>query len=158
MAEVYLGLGSNLGDREEMIRRALAALPGHGVAVRRVSSVIETAPVGGPPQGRFLNAVVLVETGHDPLALLGHLKEIEAALGRIPSERFGPRAIDIDILLYDRCALSTPTLTIPHPRMWERDFVMIPLRELAGDIRPEMFPAIPPGPADIAPGSPGLSP
>lgn len=128
---IYLALGSNMGDRKRNIDLALIELEGIGVKIEKISSLIETDPAGGPPQGKYLNAVLRAATGLSPEALLLKIKIIEQKLGRTPTVRNGPRPIDIDILLYDDIALSTPELTIPHPRMRERDFVMNPLSEIA---------------------------
>ncbi len=135
MATVFLGLGSNLGDRADMIRTALARLSDeYGVGIEKVSSFIETDPVGGPPQGRFINAVARVRTELTPQALLSAVMDIERQLGRVRGVPNGPRTIDIDILLYDSITVSTETLTIPHPRMRDRAFVMTPLREIQPDL------------------------
>lgn len=131
MADVYIGLGSNLGDRKGNIKRALRELSSTPVKVIKVSSLIETEPVGGPPQRNFINAAAQIQTELSPGELLKLLKSIERKLGRVPSERNGPRVIDLDILVYDRLAMATPELTIPHPRMTERDFVLKPLQEIA---------------------------
>jgi 2-amino-4-hydroxy-6-hydroxymethyldihydropteridine diphosphokinase len=130
---VYLGLGSNVGDREGNIRGAVDQLNARGVHVLKISTIIETNPVGGPPQGLFLNAALRAETDLQPLDLLRVCLAAEAGLGRVRTVRNGPRTIDIDILLYDNLSLVTPELTIPHPRMQERDFVMRPLREIMPD-------------------------
>jgi len=127
---VYLGLGSNLGDRQGNLKRALEALTGK-VKVVKVSSIYETEPVGFLYQPRFLNAVCKVETGMEPLELLGFVKNIERELGRRQSFRDAPREIDIDILLYGDVVMDTPELTVPHPRMAERAFVLVPLAEIA---------------------------
>ena len=132
MSMAYLGLGSNLGDRRQKLERAVAALDGTpGVRVTRVSSFRVTPPFGVQDQPEFLNGVVQIETELDPPALLAAVKEIETALGRVPTYRWGPRVIDIDILLYDRLRWESPELTIPHPGILERPFVMEPLAELA---------------------------
>ena len=137
MTTVYLGLGSNLGDRRRNLEAALDALRAHPqIAVTAVSSFLETDPVGGPPgQGKFLNAAAKIETDLSPEALLEELKRVERALGRKPGPRWGPREIDLDILLYGDAVLETPNLTIPHPRMRERRFVLEPLAEIAPDAR-----------------------
>jgi 2-amino-4-hydroxy-6-hydroxymethyldihydropteridine diphosphokinase len=128
----YLGLGSNLGDRLRNLERAVAQLGGTpGVRVTRVSSFHATAPYGVQDQPEFLNGVVEIETELGPLALLAAVKGIEADLGREASYRWGPRVIDIDILLYDRLRWESPELTIPHPGILARSFVMEPLAELA---------------------------
>jgi 2-amino-4-hydroxy-6-hydroxymethyldihydropteridine diphosphokinase len=128
---IYLALGSNMGDRKRNIDLALRKLEGIGVKIEKISSLIETDPAGGPPQGKYLNAVLRATTELSPEKLLIKTKVIEQKLGRTPTVRNGPRPIDIDILLYDDIAFSTPELTIPHPRMRERDFVMNPLSEIA---------------------------
>lgn len=134
MAVVFFGLGSNLGDREQNLRLAITALEKEGIRVKRVSSFHETAPVGGPPQGPFLNAALEGETLQSPHELLKTVKAIEKRLGRTPAERNGPRTIDIDILFYDRIRLDEPNLVIPHPRVFERSFVLTPLREICPQI------------------------
>ena len=137
MTTVYLGLGSNLDDRRRNLEAALDALRAHPqIAVTAVSSFLETDPVGGPPgQGRFLNAAAKIETDLSPEALLEELKRVERALGRKPGPRWGPREIDLDILLCGEEILETGTLVIPHPRMRERRFVLEPLAEIAPDVR-----------------------
>ena len=134
MAIVYLGIGSNLGDRADNIKKAIDCLNQNGINVQKLSTVIETEPVGGPAQGKFLNAVLEAQTDLPPQDLNAAVKLIEKDLGRQETVRNGPRIIDIDILLYDRISITTPQLTIPHPRMLERDFVMSPLKEIAPDI------------------------
>lgn len=136
MARVYLGVGSNEGDRLALISKALKALAAEpGIAIETMAPIIETAPVGGPAQGRFLNSVAAIETTQPPQQLLQTLKRIEQSLGRIASgERWGPRPIDLDILLYDAQVVQTAELTIPHPRMHERRFVLEPLAHLAPDL------------------------
>ena len=131
MTEVYLGLGSNLGDREANLRRALELLTAYGVKVQQLSPIYETEPVDAPDSGPFLNAVCQAETPLDPQALLRTAKAIEEALGRSSGPRNAPRAIDIDILLYGDLVLDTPELTIPHPRMADRAFVLAPLADIA---------------------------
>jgi 2-amino-4-hydroxy-6-hydroxymethyldihydropteridine diphosphokinase len=127
----YVGLGSNLGDRPANLWTAVLALSATaGVRVERSSSVYETSPVGGPEQGDFLNAVVEISTQLEPHALLKALQRIENELGRVRAERFGPRTIDLDLLLYDDREIDEPDLTVPHPRMRERAFVVVPLLEL----------------------------
>lgn len=133
MAVAYLGLGANLGDRAATLRRALTLLA-ESLTVQRVSSLYETEPVG-PEQPLFLNATCQIETGLSPRELLALSKEIEQKVGRSPqAERWGPREIDIDILLYANDVIEAPGLTIPHPRMLERAFVLIPLAEIAPDL------------------------
>ena len=132
---VYFGLGANLGRREETLARALGRL-GHGTELRviRRSCLYETAPVGVTDQPPFLNAVVEAETILAPDALLRLVKDVEAQLGRQSRERWGPREIDVDILLYGDEAIGVPDLTVPHPELWNRLFVLAPLRELQPDL------------------------
>jgi 2-amino-4-hydroxy-6-hydroxymethyldihydropteridine diphosphokinase len=130
-----LGLGSNLGDREEMLRQAralLGAIP--GTSLTRVSSLYATAPIGGPEQEDYLNQVVelwTTLTAHELLAAIGR---IEAALGRERLVRWGPRTIDVDILWYDGSSIAEADLEVPHPRLEQRRFVLEPLAELAPDL------------------------
>jgi len=135
MANAYLGLGSNLGDREANLREAVRRLgEADGIEVLAVSSFIETAPVGGPAgQGKFLNAAAALAAGPGPEELLGLLLEIEGELGRVRRERWGPRTIDLDLLLYGGLVVRSARLTVPHPRMHERRFVLEPLAEIAPD-------------------------
>lgn len=131
--QVYVGLGSNLGDRQWLIAEAVAALQRlPQTTVRRLSSLHETEPVGGPPQGRYLNAVAALETTLTPGELLAACQAIERALGRQPSPiRGSPRPIDLDILFYGTEVIQEEGLIVPHPRLWERSFVLQPLGELA---------------------------
>ncbi len=129
MAVVYLGLGSNLGDRLKNIQDALKFLSGVAM-VERVSTIHETEPVGGPPQGKYLNAVAKITTSLSAHQLLKLTQAIEQGLGRIRTVKNAPRTIDIDILTYDNERIDDDQLTIPHPRMLEREFVMKPLSEL----------------------------
>jgi 2-amino-4-hydroxy-6-hydroxymethyldihydropteridine diphosphokinase len=130
----YLGLGSNLGDRSQNLGRAVALLGSRdGVTVVRASSVYETDPVG-PPQPDYLNAVVEVDTTLPPRGLLHACLGVEDEMGRIRRERWGPRVIDVDLLLYDDDRVDEPDLVVPHPRMHERAFVLVPLAELAPDL------------------------
>jgi len=131
VATVYLGIGSNLGDRTKNIQDAVSKLNTNGISVKKVSTIIETDPVGGPPQGKFLNGAIEAQTTLTAPELHATLKKIEKDLGRVDTIRNGPRTIDIDILLYDELTFQTSTLTIPHLRMLERDFVMTPLKEIA---------------------------
>jgi 2-amino-4-hydroxy-6-hydroxymethyldihydropteridine diphosphokinase len=135
----YVGVGSNMGDRLENLSSAVRELARtSGVRCVRSSSVYETAPVGGPEQGDFLNAVVEISTELEPHAVLEALQRIETELGRVRAERFGPRTIDLDLLLYGDEEIDDPDLTVPHPRMRERAFVVVPLMELgAGDALPK---------------------
>lgn len=130
---VYLGLGSNLGDRHRNIGKAIELLS-EKVHMEAISSTYETEPVGYDDQPCFLNAVCRVSTSLEPRQILLLAKEIEAKLGREPTFRNGPRVIDIDILLYDSQVMDTPDLTIPHPRLTQRAFVLVPLAELAPDL------------------------
>ncbi len=131
MAIVYLGLGSNMGDRQQYIRSALDALRQSGISIDKTSTIIETEPQGGPPQGNYLNAVCESRTDLTPEELLSAVKSIERRLGRRKNVVNGPREIDIDILLYDQLRWSSLNLTIPHPRMRHRAFVLEPLKEIA---------------------------
>jgi 2-amino-4-hydroxy-6-hydroxymethyldihydropteridine diphosphokinase len=133
VAEAVLALGSNLGDRRANLRAALRGLEVAGVHLQRASSLYETAPMYQADQPAFLNAVIQVETALWPEDLLRASQEIERLVGRQPRERFGPREIDVDILLYGDERRDSPELTIPHPRMAERPFVLVPLAELRGD-------------------------
>lgn len=134
MAIVYLGIGSNMGNREKNIRDALALLSTLNITILKRSTIMESDPVGGPPQQKYLNAVIKAKTSLSPQDLLINLKSIEHQMGRIKTIKNGPRPIDIDILLYDNVHIQTSTLTIPHPRMLERDFVLRPLKEIEPDI------------------------
>ena len=129
---VYLALGSNMGNRLANLKAATNNLTPQ-MAVKNKSSVYETPPWGFVEQSRFLNQVVMVNTYLKPQALLGHLKRLEIALGRVPNFQNGPRLIDIDILFYDELVLDTPPLVIPHPHLHERAFVLVPLAEIAPD-------------------------
>jgi 2-amino-4-hydroxy-6-hydroxymethyldihydropteridine diphosphokinase len=129
----FLGLGSNQGDRAALLADALARLDSApGVRLMAVSSLYATAPVGPPGQPEFLNLAVEVSTSLLPLDLLAACLGIEAALGRVRGERWGPRTIDIDVLLYGDRHMAEPGLELPHPRMRERAFVLQPLAEIAG--------------------------
>jgi 2-amino-4-hydroxy-6-hydroxymethyldihydropteridine diphosphokinase len=132
-ATIYLALGSNLGDRLANLDSALASMPA-GVKVLARSPVYETPPWGLTDQPDFLNMVVKGETRLSPLRLLARLKKLEKALGRTLSVLYGPRLIDIDILFYNDLVLDTPDLTIPHPHLHERSFVLVPLADLAADL------------------------
>jgi 2-amino-4-hydroxy-6-hydroxymethyldihydropteridine diphosphokinase len=135
VTRAYLALGSNLGDRAAFLQQAVDELAAaDAVAVERISRVYETAPVGGPPQDAFLNAVVAVETTLEPHELLALAQRLERGADRVRVERWGPRTLDVDVLLYDDVSLDGPELTIPHPRMWERGFVLAPLRDVAPEL------------------------
>jgi len=133
MVMAYLGLGSNLGERQYNLDRALDFLS-QRLRVEKVSSVYDTEPVGNTNQPRFLNLVCQVSTGLEPMALLTLIKGIESKLGRLPHTSGEPRPIDIDILFYGDQIIETPKLVIPHPRLTERAFVLIPLAEIAPDL------------------------
>ncbi len=131
----YLGLGSNLGERLRHLQFAVDELARHaGIEIIAVSRVYETAPVGGPPQGPYLNAVVAVDTDLDPNELLHECQLVEERAERVRTARWGPRTLDIDVLLVDDWRVDLPDLTIPHPRMWERGFVLAPLRDVAPEL------------------------
>ncbi len=131
----YLGLGSNVGDREAYLQLAVDQLgDSPGVEVVAISPVYETVPVGGPPQSDYLNAVVAVDTDREPVALLAVCAAVEQAGERTRGERWGPRTLDVDILLLGDVESDDPEVLIPHPRMSERDFVLAPLHDLAPDL------------------------
>ena len=132
MPQAFLGLGSNLGDRDANLRDAIAALSAaSGVKVMRVSRFIETAPQGGPAQPAYLNAAAEIDTSLTPRQLLQFLLDIEAGLGRVRKEHWGPRTLDLDLLLYERRIIDEPDLVVPHPQMHAREFVLKPLAEIA---------------------------
>ncbi|WP_198470138.1 2-amino-4-hydroxy-6-hydroxymethyldihydropteridine diphosphokinase [Acetomicrobium sp. S15 = DSM 107314] len=135
MRVAAIGLGSNVGDRLGALRRALSLLKRKGVEILRKSDVFETPPVGLTEQPRFLNACVLVKTSMDPQLLLAQLKEMEVAIGRQDRGPWGPREIDLDILYIDDLAIRDGELEIPHPRMHERAFVLLPLSQIAPNWR-----------------------
>jgi 2-amino-4-hydroxy-6-hydroxymethyldihydropteridine diphosphokinase len=130
---VYLALGSNLGDRRANLKEAIAALPPQ-MEVNAKSSVYETPPWGYEDQPKFLNQVIKAKTYLDAEPLLKHLKRLEVALGRKESFPNGPRLIDMDILFYDDLVLNTPALSVPHPRLHERGFVLLPLMDINPDL------------------------
>lgn len=130
---VYLALGSNMGDRLENLKEAMSALPPQMV-VKAKSHIYETLPWGYEDQPKFLNQVLKAQTYVEPEPLLKHIKRLEIALGRKPSFQNGPRLIDIDILFYDDLVLNTPALSLPHPRLHERGFVLLPLMDIAPDL------------------------
>jgi 2-amino-4-hydroxy-6-hydroxymethyldihydropteridine diphosphokinase len=136
VAAAYLGLGSNLGEREAHLRAALEELGKlDGTRVVATSRLYCSKPWGKLDQPEFMNLVASIETKLEPEGLLGECKRIELEAGRAAGERWGPRVLDIDILLYDDLALDSPTLTIPHPLMWERRFVLMPLADLLPQLR-----------------------
>lgn len=132
MTTAWIGIGSNVGDRVAFCRRAVTELEtAPGIAVEAASSVYETTPVGGPPQRSFMNLVVRIETNLSPRALLETCQKIERDLGREESDiRWGPRVVDLDVLLFGDEKVSEPDLEIPHPRIRERRFVLAPLLEV----------------------------
>lgn len=132
---IFLGLGSNLGDREGYLRSALHEI--NKIAeIETVSSIWESPPWGKRDQPAFLNLVIRAHTALSPLAFLQEIKAIETKLGRLPREKWGPREIDIDILFWNDLVLNSPALTIPHPHWHDRAFVVLPLAEIAPDFRP----------------------
>jgi 2-amino-4-hydroxy-6-hydroxymethyldihydropteridine diphosphokinase len=139
MNTIYLSLGSNLGDREQNILKAIQALGPAGMRVIQLSSIFETEPVEFLGQPWFLNCVVRAETDLDPQELMNQLLGIERAMGRERREPKGPRIVDIDILLYGMSIVRMPKLQIPHPRMAERRFVLVPFAEIAPE---EMHPGL----------------
>ena len=134
MSRAYVALGSNLGDREENLCTALKHLQENGVDVIKTSTFIETEPYGVTDQPGFINAVCQVETELAPLELLRLLLKIEQEMGRVRLRRWGERNIDLDLLLYEDAVLESEELTLPHPDMQNRDFVLIPLAEIAGEV------------------------
>jgi 2-amino-4-hydroxy-6-hydroxymethyldihydropteridine diphosphokinase len=135
MKTVYLSLGSNVGDRNQHLKRALERLATEDIRIVRMSALYETQPRDVPDQAWFLNQVVEIETSLLPMQLLGRTQKIERALGRIPTRPKGPRVIDLDILFYADTVVATPGLEIPHPRLPDRRFVLEPLAELAPELR-----------------------
>ena len=134
MSTAYVALGSNLGDREENLRNALKHLEANAVRVVKVSTFIETEPYGVTDQPGFVNAVCQVETKLKPLELLRLLMNIELEMGRVRLRRWGERNIDLDLLLYEDACVVSEELTLPHPDMQNRDFVLLPLAEIAGEV------------------------
>jgi len=133
LRRAFLGMGSNVGDREHFLVDAIESLAG----VTAVSPVYETDPVGGAAQGAFLNVVVEMETTLTPRQLLGVAHRLESAAGRVRGERWGPRTLDVDVLLVGDLAVDEADLQVPHPRMWQRRFVLAPLADLAPELVPE---------------------
>lgn len=134
MAEAFIGLGSNLGDRHRHLGDAVIGITSLGELLA-VSSLYETAPIGGPPQGDYLNQVALVATHLSARRLLDGMRSLETAAGRERAERLGPRTLDLDLLLYGNEVVDEPGLKVPHPRMTERRFVLEPLLEIRPDAR-----------------------
>lgn len=132
MTVSYIGLGSNLGNRSQNILSAIEKISAiKDTQVTKISTVIETTPVGGPPQGNFLNAVIEIRTGLSCRKLLTYLQNIEFELGRVRNVKNQPRTIDLDILFFGDQQIHEEGLVVPHPRAGKRDFVLIPLREIA---------------------------
>ena len=132
MTRVFLGIGTNLGDRERNLQAAFAILS-QKMVILKESSIYQTAPWGYLDQPAFLNQVIEAQTDLSPLNLLGFLKDTEKVLGRQANFRYGPRLIDLDILFYGNRIIQTPRLQIPHPRIAQRAFVLVPLAEIAPD-------------------------
>ena len=134
MVQAYLGLGSNIGDRKQQLLKAIDLIGNiKGIKVTKQSSIYETAPIGYTDQPNFLNLCLEIETELSPQQLLKHCLDIEQQLHRVREIRWGPRTLDIDILLYSDDIIETDNLSIPHPRMQERAFVLIPLNDIASD-------------------------
>jgi 2-amino-4-hydroxy-6-hydroxymethyldihydropteridine diphosphokinase len=140
MAIVYLALGSNIGDRERNLQEAVQLLGESGVQAGKMSSIYETEPVDFLDQPWFLNAVLEAETQLSPVQLLAALRSIESRMGSKKAFAKGPRLIDLDILLFDDVRMETPELQIPHPRMLQRNFVLVPLVEIAPALRHPVWP------------------
>ena len=134
MSIAYIALGSNLGDKEKNLRRAIMLLMQQGIDVEKVSSFISTEPYGVTDQPQFLNAVCRVRTNLPPLALLDVLLATELAMGRVRLRHWGERNIDLDLLLYEDEVMDVPRLRLPHPDMQNRDFVLLPLAEIAPEL------------------------
>jgi len=135
LATAYLSLGSNLGDRLHFLKRAIKKIEeSDKVSIKMISSVYETEPVGCENQSWFLNLALEIKTSFDPFPLLEHLLAMEDQMGRKREEKWDPRNIDIDLLLYDNRIVDSDRLTIPHPRMHERRFVLIPLAQIASQL------------------------
>lgn len=131
--KAYVGLGSNIGDRLDNLKRAVASMRARGLNVLATSSVYQTDPIG-PPQPDFLNAAVEIESDLEARDMVALLKEIEAANGREQTERWGPREIDLDLLLLDGQVISESGITVPHPELTNRPFVLVPVLELDPDL------------------------
>ena len=132
---VFVALGSNLGDREANLARGVQGLREHGLVITARSSVYETAPVGGPAQGPYLNAVVKAETRLGPQDVLASCLDVEKDAGRVRTVANAPRTLDLDLLLYGDAVVRTGDLAVPHPRLHERAFVLVPLAEIAPEAR-----------------------
>ena len=161
---VFVALGTNLGDRERNLARGVRGLQERGLTITARSSVYETEPVGGPAQGAYLNAVVQAETALDPHGVLASCLGVEREAGRVRGEPNAPRTLDLDLLLYGALVLRTAGLDVPHPRLHERRFVLVPLTEIAPGVRhpvlgltaAEMAAACPDSSAVAVYGPPGL--
>jgi 2-amino-4-hydroxy-6-hydroxymethyldihydropteridine diphosphokinase len=135
MKKAYIALGTNLGERLNNLRCSLDMLSsGMRISVKAVSAVYETAPVGGPEQGSYLNACAAVDTDLAPAELLTAMLNVEQMMGRVREERWGPRNIDLDLLVFEDVIMKSPFLEIPHPRITGRDFVLVPLNDIAPDL------------------------
>lgn len=135
--EAYIALGSNMGDREQLLMQALERIDGDSsIVVSRVSGIYETDPIGYTDQPAFLNMAAAVRTSLSPLDLLRRMLEFEQGLGRVRHERWGPRTIDLDLLLYDNVRMDQEELILPHPRMMERAFVLVPLQDVLASSHP----------------------
>ena len=141
MPTTYLALGSNIGDREKNLREAIRLLRASSIQITKTSSIYETEPADYLDQPWFLNAVVEAQTTLPAAALLAALRNIESQMGSKKAFAKGPRLIDLDILLYDDATIDTPDLQIPHPRMLQRNFVLVPLAEIASTLRHPSWPA-----------------
>jgi len=131
----YISLGSNEGERLALLKQALKLLGQNQlIAFCAVSPLYETEPVGGPPQGLFLNACCALDTTYPPAILLRHMLNVENMLGRVRQLRWGSRTLDLDLLIYNNIVMNTPSLTLPHPRLTERLFVLSPLSDIASDL------------------------
>jgi len=131
----YIGLGSNLNDRLANLQYSLGLLLSDPqISLKAVSAVYETEPFGGPPQGPFLNACAVLTTGLTPVMLLRKMLDVEEKMGRIRKVKWGPRIIDLDLLIYENVAMDTDLLQLPHPRLGERNFVLVPLADVAPDL------------------------
>jgi 2-amino-4-hydroxy-6-hydroxymethyldihydropteridine diphosphokinase len=145
MTRAFVGLGSNLGDRMGYLREAVDGLDD----LVEISTVYETAPVGGPEQGRYLNMVAQLETAASARELLEICQALEIEAQRVREVRWGPRTLDVDVLWHEGETVDESDLVVPHPRMFERAFVLVPLRELAPELIPDDF--IDPDPEDLSP-------
>lgn len=139
MATAYIGVGSNLGNRKNNIEKSFQLLLKSGLTIEKKASIIETLPVGGPAQENYLNTVIKINTLHSAQELLKVLNKIENLLGRVRSVKNAPRTIDLDILLYNNDNINTDTLTVPHPRMFERRFVLDPLIEIEPELAAKLI-------------------